>query len=126
MKRSLLSLALLMFVGYSSTAQKVEFEEFDLDNGLHVILHQDKWDMGAHRFTYVEKNLVVSATDLQDANDREKISGGGKTKKTEHYSKTHAKTGIYGLEGLYTDNKIANEDIRLVVDMSQQTKVKAY
>jgi len=30
-----------MFVGYSSTAQKVEFEEFDLDNGLHVILHQD-------------------------------------------------------------------------------------
>jgi len=41
MKRSLLSLALLMFVGYSSTAQKVEFEEFDLDNGLHVIMHQD-------------------------------------------------------------------------------------
>lgn len=41
MKKSLLSLALLMFVGYSSTAQKVEFEEFDLDNGLHVILHQD-------------------------------------------------------------------------------------
>ena len=30
-----------MFVGYLSTAQKVEFEEFDLDNGLHVILHQD-------------------------------------------------------------------------------------
>jgi len=41
MKKSLLCLALLMFVGYSSTAQKVEFEEFDLDNGLHVILHQD-------------------------------------------------------------------------------------
>jgi len=41
MKKSLLSLALLMFVGYSSIAQKVEFEEFDLDNGLHVILHQD-------------------------------------------------------------------------------------
>ena len=41
MKKSLLSLALLMFVGYSATAQKVEFEEFDLDNGLHVIMHQD-------------------------------------------------------------------------------------
>ncbi len=41
MKRSLLSLALLLFVGYSATAQKVEFEEFDLDNGLHVIMHQD-------------------------------------------------------------------------------------
>lgn len=31
----------MLFVGYSATAQKVEFEEFDLDNGLHVILHQD-------------------------------------------------------------------------------------
>lgn len=41
MKKKLLSLALLTFVGYSATAQKVEFEEFDLDNGLHVILHQD-------------------------------------------------------------------------------------
>ncbi|GGI56095.1 M16 family metallopeptidase [Winogradskyella haliclonae] len=41
MKKNLLSLALLMFVGYLSTAQEVEFEEFDLDNGLHVILHQD-------------------------------------------------------------------------------------
>jgi len=41
MKKSLLSLTLLMFVGFYATAQKVEFEEFDLDNGLHVILHQD-------------------------------------------------------------------------------------
>ncbi|TCK67998.1 putative Zn-dependent peptidase [Winogradskyella wandonensis] len=41
MKRSLVSLALLLFVGYSASAQKVEFEEFDLENGLHVILHQD-------------------------------------------------------------------------------------
>lgn len=41
MKKNLLSLALLLFVGHSATAQKVEFEEFDLDNGLHVILHQD-------------------------------------------------------------------------------------
>ena len=41
MRKSLFTLALLLFVGFSSTAQKVEFEEFDLDNGLHVILHQD-------------------------------------------------------------------------------------
>ena len=41
MKRSLLSLALLLFVLHSAIAQKVNFEEFDLDNGLHVILHQD-------------------------------------------------------------------------------------
>ena len=41
MKKKVLGLVLLLFVGYTSTAQKVEFEEFDLDNGLHVILHQD-------------------------------------------------------------------------------------
>lgn len=41
MKKHLLSLALLVFAGTAIFAQKVEFEEFDLDNGLHVILHQD-------------------------------------------------------------------------------------
>ena len=41
MKKCLVILASLMFVGISAKAQKVEFEEFDLDNGLHVILHQD-------------------------------------------------------------------------------------
>lgn len=32
---------LFMFVGFYATAQKVEFEEYKLDNGLHVILHQE-------------------------------------------------------------------------------------
>jgi predicted Zn-dependent peptidase len=41
MKKSLISLALLIFVGFAATAQKVTFEEYDLDNGMHVILHQD-------------------------------------------------------------------------------------
>jgi predicted Zn-dependent peptidase len=41
MKKSLFTLALFMFVGLYSTAQKVEFEEYKLDNGLHVILHQE-------------------------------------------------------------------------------------
>ena len=41
MKRSVLNLVLLLFVLHSAIAQKVNFEEFDLDNPLHVILHQD-------------------------------------------------------------------------------------
>ncbi|MFT4781680.1 MAG: zinc protease [Pseudohongiellaceae bacterium] len=41
MKNYLLILASLMLVGLSAKAQQVEFEEFNLDNGLHVILHQD-------------------------------------------------------------------------------------
>jgi hypothetical protein len=87
--------------------------------GRTVILHQNKWDMGAHRFTLLEKNLVVAATDLPDSNDREKLesksTGGGGG---EHYSKTHAKTGIYGLEGLYVDKHKADEDIVFVLDVS--------
>jgi predicted Zn-dependent peptidase len=41
MKKCLFALALLLLVGFYSNAQKVEFEEYDLDNGMHVILHQD-------------------------------------------------------------------------------------
>jgi predicted Zn-dependent peptidase len=38
-KFSFLLILLLSFV--LTKAQQVEFEEYDLDNGLHVILHQD-------------------------------------------------------------------------------------
>ncbi|GAB4159297.1 MAG: pitrilysin family protein [Winogradskyella sp.] len=31
----------MLFVGFFANAQQVEFEEYDLDNGMHVILHQD-------------------------------------------------------------------------------------
>lgn len=41
MKKCLFSLTFLMFFGLVANAQKVEFEEYDLDNGMHVILHQD-------------------------------------------------------------------------------------
>jgi len=41
MKKSLFTLALLIFVGFHTNAQQVEFEEYDLDNGMHVVLHQD-------------------------------------------------------------------------------------
>jgi zinc protease len=42
MKKSLIALSsILMFCGVAS-AQKVAFEEYDLDNGLHVILHNDQ------------------------------------------------------------------------------------
>ena len=41
MKKSLVTLSLLLLVGLYANAQQVEFEEFDLDNGLHVIMHKD-------------------------------------------------------------------------------------
>ncbi|MEE9407032.1 MAG: pitrilysin family protein [Polaribacter sp.] len=42
MKNSILSLASALLFVVSANAQKVEFEEYKLDNGMHVILHQDK------------------------------------------------------------------------------------
>ena len=41
MKKLLFTLIAFVLVGFSISAQKVEFEEYDLDNGMHVILHQD-------------------------------------------------------------------------------------
>lgn len=41
MKKSLFSLASLLLAGFMVTAQEVKFEEYDLENGMHVILHQD-------------------------------------------------------------------------------------
>lgn len=41
MKKSILSLAAVVLFVFSANAQKVEFEEYDLSNGMHVILHKD-------------------------------------------------------------------------------------
>ena len=41
MKKYLCSLAALLLVTFTVSAQEVEFEEYDLSNGMHVILHQD-------------------------------------------------------------------------------------
>ncbi|MDI9309570.1 MAG: pitrilysin family protein [Limnohabitans sp.] len=42
MKKLLMAIGSLSLLGGSATAQKVAFQEFTLDNGMHVILHQDK------------------------------------------------------------------------------------
>ena len=42
MKKSLMALVSVLMLGSVASAQKVAFEEYTLENGLHVILHQDK------------------------------------------------------------------------------------
>ena len=42
MRKSLTALASALLFSSIAFAQKVEFEEYTLDNGLHVVLHQDK------------------------------------------------------------------------------------
>lgn len=41
MNKSLMALSASIMLGSIASAQKVDFEEYNLDNGLHVILHQD-------------------------------------------------------------------------------------
>jgi len=111
--------------------------------GRTVILKQNKWDMGAHRFTMVENNMIVAATDLENSDDRlnrkakkeleDELSGGDSDQKNdekgdgggggEHYSKAHAKSEIYGLQGLYTDLGTVDENVRFVVDASRQWRM---
>ena len=79
--------------------------------GRTVILEQNKNDMGAHRFTWADRNLIIAATDMPDYDDRPPSK--------EHYSKTHEKAGVYGMRKLYTDTKRANEEIRIVVEQLQ-------
>jgi zinc protease len=41
MKKSLMALSAALALGATASAQKVAFEEYNLDNGMHVILHND-------------------------------------------------------------------------------------
>lgn len=41
MKKAVMALSSVLMVGATVSAQQVEFEEYTLENGLHVILHQD-------------------------------------------------------------------------------------
>jgi hypothetical protein len=73
--------------------------------GRSLLLRQNKEDMGSHRFTHANENLIVAVTDMPEYDDR--------PKSIEHYSKSHVKFGVYGLTKLYTDNKRANEVISI-------------
>lgn len=41
MKKTIMALSSVLMLGGVASAQKVAFEEYDLDNGMHVILHHD-------------------------------------------------------------------------------------
>jgi hypothetical protein len=75
--------------------------------GRSIVLAQNKQDMGAHRFTWLEHNLLVAATDMPDYDDRPPTK--------QHYSRTHEKIGVYGLRNLYNNNNRSNEEIRITV-----------
>lgn len=74
--------------------------------GRSIILKQNKEDMGAHRFTFEERNVIVCSTDMPDYDDRPK---------KPHYAESGRQTALYGTDQLYSDFVSANEEIRVVV-----------
>lgn len=74
--------------------------------GRTIILDQNKNDMGAHRFTFLDQNIIVAATDMPEYEDRP-------NQKTNHYSKTRVQAGVYGLDSLYSNDHNVDEEIRL-------------
>ena len=67
--------------------------------------------MGAHRFTLVDQNIVVAATDLP-GDERAAVNPN-----LIHYSSLHMRTRgyTYGSRNLYVEKPKANEDIRIIV-----------
>mmetsp|Transcript_4009 Transcript_4009/g.5950 ORF Transcript_4009/g.5950 Transcript_4009/m.5950 type:complete len:284 (+) Transcript_4009:3-854(+) len=86
--------------------------------GRTVVLNQNKWDMGAHRFTWLDNNLVVAATDMPDYDDRQELKGEDKDQ-AAHYSKTLDRTTLYGYKKVYTDREIAHERVVFQIQSDQ-------
>lgn len=80
--------------------------------GRLIFLRGNKQDMGAYRFTLLEKNLILAATDMPDYDDRSTVNGHSNE---NHYSKLrHQKGRVYGMSGLYKDRNVANTVIKFV------------
>jgi hypothetical protein len=77
--------------------------------GRTVILHQNKKEMGAHRFSLGDLDLIVAATDLPNSEDEPG------TAKRRHYGSTHKKKIIFGVKDVYRNQEQANEDILIKV-----------
>jgi mannosyltransferase OCH1-like enzyme len=82
--------------------------------GRTVILKQNKWDMGAHRFTWADNNLVVAATDMPDYDDRKDLKGEDKDQ-AKHYSQTLDRMNLYGYVKVYVDRETAHERVMFQV-----------
>lgn len=76
--------------------------------GRSIILSQNKNDMGWHRFTWLDKNIIVAGTDMPDYDDRSN---------QKHYSdKPQAiKTALFGTKNIYKDFISKNEDIKMTI-----------
>lgn len=87
------------------------YSDGDNIQGRIIILGQNKNDMGSHRFTSLENNILVAATDMPGYQDR----NGAK-----HYSdsKSEKRYVLFGMKDVFKNLTPSNEVIKLVVSNS--------
>jgi len=92
---------------WNNTALDSISDEFHSIPGRTIILSQNKSDMGAHRFTYLEKNMLVAATDMPEYDDRKDI---------KHYSdsKKEKMQPLFGTKDVYHDLAPVHETVNII------------
>ena len=88
-----------------------------------LLLQASKGDMGAFRFTDVDRGVVVASTNMEgmlptdkDAFDADILEIPKETKsEVNHYSKAEIGVDIFGSERVYIDKFVANEVISLLL-----------
>lgn len=71
--------------------------------------------MNAFRFTDIDRNLIVASTDMIDLTSTPLEAKRENLRQPAHYSETEALDDVFGTKGVYKDNMVTNEKIRLKV-----------
>ncbi|GAX18267.1 hypothetical protein FisN_20Lh029 [Fistulifera solaris] len=83
--------------------------------GRSIILRQDRELNHWHRFVWDEMKMVAISTDLPEYDDR--------PKSLVHYSETHQKVEVYGLQGVYRNSLRSNEEITISICLDGELAV---
>ena len=80
---------------------------------------QDKNDLGAMRFTDVERNILVASTDMPGLS-KLPLSTSGSIRKSQgrkHYSLAGKGSWLWGTRDIYNNMNVSNEYINLKVSV---------
>ena len=71
-------------------------------------------DMGSFRFSDVERNLIVASTDMIGLSKKSVCDVPLENKiRSRHYSETEFLSDVYGSQGVYSDNHVTEETLKL-------------
>lgn len=78
-----------------------------------MILMQDKQDMGAMRFTDVERSIILASTDMESMSKDRIVSSATDQHQPlkQHYSSSGKGFGLWGTRGVYRDGIISKKKI---------------